>query len=347
VTRRGHKDKTPQARPDKPAVRAAAGGVSSTLMGIAGQTKIVAPDFDKLSAEVRHDESEQHARQAFGWARQREEIDRIIADCRAKLMIRPNEVGVLFNLGEALRQIDDHDGAIDAFRRAHAINPKLGSDFYLAALGVGEPPDRMSPKLVTALFDSYAGAFDNHLTRTLKYHGPTKIAGILREVLGPDHRPLDVMDAGCGTGLVGVELRALARRLDGVDLSSKMIEKAREKAIYDRLIVDELCNSLRDNPRRYDLVVAADVLNYFGELGEPFAAAHAALRNDGHFAVSLERGEGGRPSLGSITRFRHPAPYVERIAAEVGFAVVRRDEFAMRFEKGKPVESWVYVFKIG
>ena len=49
-------------------------------------------------------------------------------------------------------------------------------------------------------------------------------------------KQLDVLDAGCGTGLCGPLLAPYARRLIGVDLSEGMLALAKEKHVYDALI---------------------------------------------------------------------------------------------------------------
>lgn len=326
-----------------PPRRAAAGDVSATLMGLAGQARIVPPDFEKLKAGLAAPPAAADIVNVLGNSRRRDEMEAIAADCRAKLMTQPDSLWLHFKLGETLRALGDRDGAIAAFRRCHAIDPSLGSDFYLSAMGLGEVPDKMPEKLVATLFNSYAETFEQHLVRTLKYQAPGKLAAVVKDVLGDGRPPLDVCDIGCGTGLAGEHLRPLARRLDGVDLSAGMIAKAREKRLYDRLIVGELCAALNEARLSYDLVVAADVLIYFGDLQPPFAAAHAALRPGGHFAFTVEKGDGDAPVLGEVTRYRHSGAYIERTAAATGFRVVRRDDFTLRFEKGIPVDSLLYV----
>ncbi|NEU35571.1 methyltransferase, partial [bacterium LRH843] len=73
-------------------------------------------------------------------------------------------------------------------------------------------------------------------------------------------------DAGCGTGLCGPLLAPYCQRLDGVDLSPKMLEKAKSKQLYDRLSKAELTAFLNNAPDMYDVIIAADVLCYFGDL---------------------------------------------------------------------------------
>src|SRR3546814_4562577 len=95
----------------------------------------------------------------------------------------------------------------------------------------------------------------------------------------------------CSSDLV----RPLTRRLDGIDLSPRMVDHARQRRIYDELQVGEIVALLQDRPEAYDLMLAADVLSYFGDLRPLFEAAHAALRNDGAFVATVEPGaETGR-----------------------------------------------------
>ena len=85
----------------------------------------------------------------------------------------------------------------------------------------------------------YAPRFDKHLTKNLGYRAPALIAEALSVVaLGP-RRFASALDLGCGTGLMGAALRGRADRLTGVDLSPAMIAKARERGVYDELIVGD------------------------------------------------------------------------------------------------------------
>jgi len=88
---------------------------------------------------------------------------------------------------------------------------------------------------VAALFDSYAGEYDQHLTSTLQYR---VTAGAVCAAGGqvPAGSGLDVLDLGCGTALSGAALRGLARQLTGIDLSPRMLARARERGLYDRLM---------------------------------------------------------------------------------------------------------------
>ena len=99
-------------------------------------------------------------------------------------------------------------------------------------------------------------------------------------------------------GLVGARplLRPYARRLTGVDLSPAMVEQARQRQIYDALIVGELTAHLAAGTERYDLIASADTLVYFGDLRPLLAAAAQALRPGGLLVFTVEKAGPGVPA---------------------------------------------------
>jgi predicted TPR repeat methyltransferase len=170
----------------------------------------------------------------------------------------------------------------------------------------------------------------------LGYSAPKQIARFLREHGAKDAK--DILDLGCGTGLMGAELAAPGRRIDGVDLSERMLSQARAKGVYDELHAAELLGFLRDSPRQWDLIVAADVFIYVADLGPIFTAAFDRLRAGGHFAFSIECSDTSETQLLAQTgRYRHaPEPLAAALDA-AGFRDVRRESVTLRLESGAPV----------
>jgi len=160
---------------------------------------------------------------------------------------------------------------------------------------------------------------------------------------------LDVLDAGCGTGLCAPLIRPWARRLTGVDLSGGMVEKARLRGGYDTLAVAELTAYLEGQPAAYDVVLSADTLVYFGDLLPVLHASRAALRPGGWLAFTLEAldGELDRSELSSSGRYRHSRSYVERALLQTGFGDVRIVQDTLRKEAGEPVHGWVVLARCG
>lgn len=85
------------------------------------------------------------------------------------------------------------------------------------------------------------------------------------------------VDFGCGTGLMGVQLRvACCGRLIGCDLSRGMLKVAatRHKGVYDELVASDAISFLRKlSPGSADLIVGCDVCVYLRSLEPKFAAA--------------------------------------------------------------------------
>ena len=131
-------------------------------------------------------------------------------------------------------------------------------------------------------------------------------------------RSLDVLDAGCGTGLCGPLVAPYARRLVGVDLSEAMLARARARNVYDELVKRELTAYLRDSPGSFDVIVSADTLVYFGPLEEVAAAAANALRPGGVLVFTVEELSGAASdagySLSPNGRYRH-SPALRRARA--------------------------------
>jgi predicted TPR repeat methyltransferase len=139
----------------------------------------------------------------------------------------------------------------------------------------------------------------------------------------------------------------MAQRLCGVDLSPAMIEKARAREVYDELEVGDLVEVLRKvGTGSFDLLVAADVLIYLGDLAPVFEGASAALRPDGLFAFTLEAGGGDRYHLQRKTlRFTHSEPYVRRMAELFGFEIDSLEPTVLRMEAGHPVPGYLIVLR--
>jgi predicted TPR repeat methyltransferase len=166
----------------------------------------------------------------------------------------------------------------------------------------------------------------------------------LRRVEGEPRRALDIMDAGCGTGLLAPYLRPYARRLVGVDLSPKMLGKAAERAAYDELVAAELTAYLGVAPRAFDLVAASDTLVYFGDLSAVLAAAGASLRPGGRLFFTLEHAKedaGAGYRLHADGRYMHTEWYVRAALEQAGFEAIDVEQGFLRREGNAYVEGLV------
>lgn len=207
----------------------------------------------------------------------------------------------------------------------------------------GDAPARASDDYVQQVFDGFAASFDAKL-EALNYRAPGLVVEALRAVVGAPEGRLDIVDAGCGTGLCGLGLKPFARRLAGCDLSEGMLRRAHARALYDVLHQAELMHYLRTQPAAFDAVVSADTLCYFGALEQALAAAHAALHPGGALVFTVEALPDGSPAphrLQANGRYAHGADYLRTTLAAAGFEVRPLQAETLRMEGGEPVRGWL------
>ncbi|MGX9962316.1 methyltransferase [Roseomonas sp. F4] len=267
-----------------------------------------------------------------------------VAPLRRAVEITPRAGEPWLALAHALRE-SGQDGAAEAARQALAVAPALADQarFLLAALGAEAAPDRAPAGYVRDLFDQYAPRFDDDLQGRLGYRTPALVAALLsRSGLAADGRRR-VLDLGCGTGLSGLALKPWARRMEGLDLSPRMLTEARRRGLYDALHEADLVDFLATRPAGFDLVAAVDVLNYLGDLTPALAGIAGALAPGGVAAFSLEKGQGAAFALGEGLRYRHDPDHVLALAAKLGLTPRAREEAVLREEKGVPVAGVLLV----
>jgi predicted TPR repeat methyltransferase len=251
---------------------------------------------------------------------------------RRALQIEPDNVLVHYNLGKTLKKQGKLEDSAACFRSCLEIDPqdRLGSRLLLAGLGFESMPLRASEAHLEAFYIKKAAVWDKVVDRSQKYFGAKLVAQTLKSKSNNSGR-LDILDAGCGTGQVGLLIRDQASRLDGVDLSSSMLEKAREKKIYDILYLSDLESFMKDNPNKYDAITCAATLIHFGDLSPVLRAATTCLRDDGLFIFTVfqndsEQGENDvivsqLDALAGNGCYAHGKGYVTRIAKANGFVV--------------------------
>lgn len=191
---------------------------------------------------------------------------------------------------------------------------------------------------VRHLFDQFSADYDARMIGTLGYRVP-QILIELWSMLGPPRRGLAVLDLGCGTGLGGAVFKPVAKRLVGVDLSPKMIDKARERGIYDELVVADIVAFLGEARERFDLCLAADVLVYLGDLADVFTGVGKALNKDGLFLCTVEAAEDGF-ALGAKRRWQHSEAYLKDTAAQAGLTVRGFMTCIPRYDAGVPIAGF-------
>lgn len=246
----------------------------------------------------------------------------------------PEDAQAHLALGICLTVLDDLPAAAATLERALALDPD-NKDIQLALAATGKTPAPAPDLLMTrAVFDGYAERFDNHLVETLGYRVPEKLAAIFASAGRTWDR---VLDLGCGTGLMGASLRPYARHMTGVDLSRAMIDKAKARGVYDTMYQGDCVAFLQQIEALYDLMVATDVLVYFGDLTELFRAARVRLAPGGVFWFSVEEWGGDGFGIRLTHRYQHSLSYIRATAQATGFRPVYDEQIVVRSENRKPI----------
>jgi predicted TPR repeat methyltransferase len=292
-----------------------------------------------------------------------------IAAAREAASLNPNVPVAIMALGEALLAANHLPTAIGEFQRALRLDPDSNdARFHLgrAWLEAGEPEkalenleaigdesaaplieqaramqsaQRSNPNYVRHLFDQFSTDYDARMRGHLHYRAPEILRELASLVL-PQQENLSILDLGCGTGLCGITFKDMAARLDGVDLSPAMIEKASTLGIYGDLKVGDIETGLYAFEQVYDLVLAADTVVYLGDLAKLFASVAAHLTEGGYFLFTVEKKDGDGFELGPKRRWRHSESYLRDAAAHADMQISGLIACSPRMEAGQPVEGY-------
>lgn len=244
--------------------------------------------------------------------------------------------------GNLMRELLRPREAAECFENALAFggDPELNG-YYLASVTGGVAPPPPPRQYVESLFDDYAPEFQNHVVGQLRYQG---YEVLLRPLIEARHRFPRALDLGCGTGLCGPLVRPLVDVIDGVDISQAMLEQARKLGVYRELIHADIGSFLEKVEDRVDLVLAADVFIYVGDLEGVFRSVRRILAPGGRFAFTVEEPSNAEdlqllPSL----RYAHSEAYVRQLALACGFKIDDMQRATIRVDQAKPIQG-LYVY---
>jgi predicted TPR repeat methyltransferase len=270
------------------------------------------------------------------------------------LQLVPGWAAGWLHLATYREKAGDTGGAAAALETVLALEPSdmFGARLKLAILGAAEMPEQPPSRYVERLFDDYAGRFETSLVEKLDYSVPARLAALIAETAEIPDRFEVAVDLGCGTGLLGPEIRARATRLEGFDLSQNMLAKAADKGVYDHLARADLSLPAPQSglfsaalaARRADLITAADVFMYLGNLESVLAIVDALAARSAVFAFSVEdAGKEGEFCLRDSLRYAHSEGYIRRVSAAHGLAVLRVERSVIRMDGGKPVHGILFL----
>ena len=263
---------------------------------------------------------------------------------RKAIEIRSDYTSAHFNLGISLQKLRRFKEAREHYKKVLETRPDdEAAKFMLQSMGTSATPDAAPVEHVRRIFDRCAGTFERILVKDLEYKTPELLFDLVRPYLTEE---MNVLDLGCGTGLGAQLYRPFAKKLTGVDVSSKMLEKAAEKKIYNWL---EVFDILQDwpFPQKFDLIYSSDVFVYFGNLDTIIRSASSNLVCGGIIAFSVERLDDNDMGyrLFPNGRYAHSRTYIQDCLMRHGLQLIKETKSDIRKQSGNPVKGLLIVAK--
>ena len=269
-----------------------------------------------------------------------------VALYREVLRLAPQHHSALSNLAYLYHLLGRRDEALCAYRRVLELCPDHASARHMLAALCGEAVDSPPESYVREVFDNYSNYFEKSLLLDLEYCVPERLRAMYRRVASEGARCRHGLDLGCGTGLGGQAFSGFVDRLDGIDLSPKMIALAEKKAIYRKLRPESIAAYLKRTTDRFDFYLASDVMAYLGDLQETFLLLRERGRAGTVFLFSTEGTPGNGYLLRETGRFAHSATYIAQLAKQTGWQVISQETARLRKERGDWVMGELWLLKM-
>lgn len=247
--------------------------------------------------------------------------DQAIQHYKCAIELAPDMAEAHQNIANLYSELKQKNLAIQHYQEVLRLQPDNASVAYMlqamTTATTHQPTPATAPtQYVKNLFDGYADYYDQHLTKKLQYQAPQLLFNRLKAFTVMPEQSWQIIDLGCGTGLCGELLKPYAKNLIGIDLSTKMLYVAKSRGIYDELIQGDIAETLEQKNLLADLIIAADVFIYIGDLAAIFEQAARLLNDHGLFAFTVELGATADYTLQPTARFAHSEAYIKRLTQQ-------------------------------
>ena len=269
-------------------------------------------------------------------------LDQAIAAYEKALSLNPKYEEAYNNIGVALQEMGKVEEAIEAYEKALSIKPDYANASHMLCSLTGKTTKSAPKDYVEGLFNRYAQSFDEALVQELEYGIPK----ILTQIIVGKNREDSlgaVMDLGCGTGLVGSEIKTFCGSLAGIDLSNSMLEQAKLKKIYDKLIHMDIIEYLYNVELNFDYFIAAEVFIYIGDLNDVFHLIKSRNKRSGKLVFSTEHTEKHGFHLEQSGRYSHSKDYIEALCEKFNYSISHFSKVNLRKEKGRFLTGGLYL----
>jgi predicted TPR repeat methyltransferase len=262
------------------------------------------------------------------------------------LDLNPNHFDTHINLGVMYLKANNKPQAITHYQKALNIRPEDKEALHILSAIEQKNAANTAPKeYIEHLFDQYAPYYDIHLQEQLKYRAPQLIKDALANHTTITDCQYDILDLGCGTGLTGQIIKPYAKSIAGVDVSENMINIARAKKIYDPLLTATILEAFQTLDT-FDVIVAADVFSYIGDLRETLLACKDHLNLNGYLIFTVEQNfQTDDFVLQETIRYGHNPSYLDDLMKDIGYESVDRQNIILREQNKEPVEGLLLLWR--
>lgn len=180
------------------------------------------------------------------------------------------------------------------------------------------------------LFDNFASNYELVLKK-IGYTLPQSIKQLVGDIKG------NIIDLGCGSGLIGQAIKNTQNQIIGVDISQKMLDMAATKKAYSKLIKSGILEFMQTKPQA-DLIIAADVFGYLGALDNIISTLKGYK-----VCFSIEELNGNENyKISDNGRYKHNPQYIENLLTQNGFQHIKKYNTVLRKENGEDVKGLIY-----
>lgn len=259
------------------------------------------------------------------------------------LDIAADQTSALNNIACIYHRNGEYDQAKIYYTRLLEIEPEHKIAKHLLASVQGDSSQNPPDQYIKKIFDNYSSRYEKNMVKDLEYSVPPTMRNIFDQLVKPQKNSLKTLDLGCGTGLCGEAFYGIYSNLVGVDLSRNMIKQASEKKIYSSLYVNEISKYIDSCDEHFKLILAADVLIYFGDL-KPFFIKLTQIALPGtYLCFSTEKSTDQDFILRSSGRFAHGFEFVNQVCTQTGWKILKAEPAKLRKERFNWIEGMIYI----
>lgn len=261
---------------------------------------------------------------------------------RQTIVLKSDFAEAYYRLGNTLKELDKLKEAEASYRKALEIKADYHEARHILSALIGETTKAAPATYVEKLFDDYASDFEISLVEKLEYKTPEIITKMILKK--HSHGSLgSVLDLGCGTGLTGEKIRKFCSYLEGNDISGKMLDLAKSKNIYDKLVKREILDYLSYETLDFDYFIATDVFVYLGDLSDVFQLIKSRNKSGGKMVFSTEDSHKKSFSLEQSGRYSHSKKYIESLCEKFNYKLTHFETQNLRKDKNHFITGGLFI----